>query len=178
MIPGFIISWITFPGVIVHEAAHLLFCRWFGLTVIDVQFFRLAATGPAGYVIHERSNNFWADFFVSVGPFLVNSILCFLICLPIFLPIRVFGVMNAGHVILGWLGLSIGMHAFPSTQDAQTLWSAAKRQAGSGNILALLTLPVVGLIYLGNIGSFFWADLLYAGAIGLGLPELILRWVL
>lgn len=56
MIPGIVISVLTFPGVIVHEAANLLFCRFAGLAVFDVRYFRFG--NPAGYVLHETTSDF------------------------------------------------------------------------------------------------------------------------
>ena len=44
-----LISLVTFPGVIVHEAAHLPFCRLRRMPVVEVCFFRVG--NPAGYVI-------------------------------------------------------------------------------------------------------------------------------
>ena len=41
-IPGFIISFVTFPGVIVHEMAHQLFCRWQRVAVLMFAIFALA----------------------------------------------------------------------------------------------------------------------------------------
>ncbi len=178
IIPGFIVAWLTFPGVIVHESAHLLFCRVFGLTVLDVCFFRFATTGATGYVVHEHTERFWATFFVACGPFLVNSLLCFVICFSIFLPIRFFGVEHWAYYAIGWLGLSIGMHAFPSNQDARTVWAQAKEQIKSGNYAAVLVFPVVALVYVGNVLSIVWADLFYALGVGLALPELVMRAIL
>ena len=40
IIPGFVISIITFPGVIVHELAHQLFCRWCKVPVYEVKYFQ------------------------------------------------------------------------------------------------------------------------------------------
>jgi hypothetical protein len=37
--------------------------------------------------------------------------------------------------------------------------------------------PIVGLIYLGALGSFFWLDLLYGIGVVVGLPHLIISWV-
>ena len=72
-IPGIVITVLTFPGVIVHEAGHLFFCRVFGLQVYNVCFFQFK--NPAGYVIHESSDDFTAQFFVSMGPFISNTLL-------------------------------------------------------------------------------------------------------
>ncbi len=172
MIPGFVIAIITFPGVIVHEAAHMLFCKLRGIAVLDVCFFRFG--NPAGYVVHEEIENFTTAFLVSVGPFIINSLLCIFICLPAFVPVRIFGVTNPLSYFLLWLGISIGMNAFPSTGDAKALYYNAKKAITAGNLWAVLAYPVVLLIYGANIASFFWVDYLYGLAIGLGLPALLL----
>lgn len=171
LIPGILISIATFPGVIVHEAAHMWFCKLRRVAVLDVCFFRFG--NPMGYVVHENTENFNTVFLVSVGPFIVNSLLCIIICFPAFMPMRMFGVESLLSYFLLWLGVSIGMHAFPSTGDAYTLHQQAKKAASSGNILAIISFPLVVLIYLANAGRVFWLDSLYGLAIGLGLPTLI-----
>jgi hypothetical protein len=176
IIPGFLVALATFPGVIVHESAHFLFCKLRGVAVFDVCFLRVG--NPAGYVVHERPQDFLSAFLISTGPFFINSLLCFIICFPVFLPLRVFGVEDPVSYILMWLGLSIGMHAFPSTQDASVLWTEARIAAQHWNPLAIATLPLVGVIYLANIGSIFWLDYLYGVLIGFGLPEYLLNHVI
>lgn len=173
VIPGFIISILTFPGVIVHEAAHMLFCKQRRVPVLDVCFFRIG--NPAGYVVHGEIDDFSTAFFISVGPFVVNSLLCMFICFPAFIPLRVFGVSEPLSYLLLWLGVSIGMHAFPSIGDGQALLQHAKKAASSFNVLAILSFPLVVLIYAANVLSFFWVDYLYGLAIGLGVPALILQ---
>ncbi len=84
-IPGPVIAALTFPGVIIHEAGHLFFCRLFKLQVFDVCFFRFG--NPAGYVIHQQTEDFKAQFFVSMGPFFANTLLCVLFCTAAFLPV-------------------------------------------------------------------------------------------
>jgi hypothetical protein len=170
-IPGFLISIATFPGVIVHEAAHLLFCRLRRVAVLEVCFFRFG--NPAGYVVHEEINDFKTTFLVCVGPFLVNSLLCILICFPAFFPVRLFGVVHPLSYFLLWLGISIGMNAFPSTGDASALFRHARKEASSRNLLAILSFPIVVIIYIANLLSVVWLDYLYGIAIGLGLPSLL-----
>ena len=75
-IPGFVISIATFPGVIIHEAAHLFFCKINKLAVFDVCYFRFG--NPAGYVVHETTNDFGKTFMVGMGPFFINSFFCVL----------------------------------------------------------------------------------------------------
>lgn len=70
IIPGFLISILTFLGVIVHEIAHQLFCRICGVAVLDVCYFK--AGNPAGYVVHEIPKKPSTNILIGVGPFFVN----------------------------------------------------------------------------------------------------------
>ncbi|HLJ92530.1 MAG TPA: metalloprotease family protein [Gemmataceae bacterium] len=173
IIPGWLVSLITFPGVIVHEAAHMFFCKLRGVAVLDVCFFRIG--NPAGYVIHEPPREFTTSFFISIGPFLINSVLCVVFCLPAMVPVRVFGQSDPVAYFLIWLGMSIGMHALPSTGDANGLWREARAAAGSLHPLALASFPLVILIYVANGLRFFWFDYLYGFALGFLLPEMLLK---
>ena len=173
IIPGFLIAAVTFPGVIVHEAAHLLFCKLRRVAVLQACFFQFK--NPAGYVIHEPAHDFTSAFLISMGPFFVNSLLCMLFCFPAFVPVRIFGQEDFVSYFLLWLGVSIGMHAFPSTQDAKVLWHEAREAAARFNPLAIVSLPLVGVIYVANFLRIFWIDYLYGFAIGLLLPDLLFR---
>jgi len=173
MIPGILISILTFPGVIVHEFAHLFFCKLRKVAVFDVCYFRFG--NPVGYVIHENTTNFYTTFLISMGPFFVNTILCLLICIPAYIPINFFNIDHPLSYFLMWLGVSIGMHAVPSNQDAKNLVEQAKEKVKERNILALVSFPIVGLIYTFNVLRFFWADLAYGVAIGVGLPALLFK---
>ena len=172
-IPGILISIFTFPGVIVHEFAHLIFCKLRNVAVFDVCYFRTA--NPVGYVIHENSENFYTTFLISMGPFLVNTTLCLLICIPAYMPLHFFNIDHPFSFFLMWLGISIGMHAIPSNQDAKNVYEQAKEKIKEKNALAILSFPIVGLIYIFNILRFFWADLFYGLAVGIGIPSLIFK---
>ena len=171
IIPGALISVLTFPGVIVHEAAHMLACKLRNVAVLDVCFFRFG--NPAGYVIHEEVNNFNSAFLISVGPFLLNSVLCILICFPSYLPIHFFGLTHPLSYILVWLGVSIGMHSFPSNQDAKNLLYYARKEVKEFNLLAIISFPIVLIIFIANLLSFFWIDYIYGIWLGYFLPSLI-----
>ena len=171
-IPGFVISILSFPGVIVHEAAHFLFCKWGKVAVVDVCYFRVG--NPAGYVIHEPIRKFSTALLVAMGPFIINSLLCIVFCFPALFPMKMFGQNNILSYFWMWLGISIGMHAFPSTVDAKGLWEQAKTAAKAGNPLAFASFPLVVLIYVANILSFIWFDAIYGVAIGWGLPSLVI----
>jgi hypothetical protein len=171
-IPGFLISIVTFPGVIVHELAHQLFCRLLKVPVFEVVYFQVK--NPAGYVLHEAPRNKWHSLLISIGPFFVNTILGAVISLPAALPIKEFG--NAGPLdyVLIYLGVSIAMHAFPSTGDAQAIWQSLKEE-GTPLLAKIVAYPIVGLIYLGAIGSFFWLDLVYGIGVAMGFPHLLIN---
>jgi hypothetical protein len=172
-IPGWLISIVTFPGIIVHEAGHMFFFRLRGVAVLDVCFVRFA--NPPGYVIHEKPGDFTSDFLISVGPVILNTTLCFVLCFPAYLRVSVFEIGDPISYVLMWLGLSIGMHSFPSNQDASSLWDAAKTAARGFNPLALLSFPLVIAVYVANVLRILWFDLIYGAAVGIGLPALLLR---
>ena len=173
IIPGFIIAWLTFPGVIVHEAAHMFFCKLRHVAVFEMCFFRF--DNPPGYIVHEKIDDFTTAFLVSVGPLFINSLLCVLICFPAFVPVRLFELEQPLSYVLLWLGVSIGMHAFPSNHDAMCLYDHAKKAVKAWNPLALLSFPLIGLIMLANTLSIIWADYAYGLFLGIMLPELIFK---
>src|SRR6478752_1138976 len=105
IIPGFLITLLTFPGVIVHELAHQLFCRLYKVPVFEVVYIRMG--NPAGYVLHEKPASKWHSIMISIGPFFVNTILGALIALPAALPVYSFENANIFHYVLIYLGVSI-----------------------------------------------------------------------
>ena len=174
LIPGQVIAALTFPGVIVHELAHQLFCRFFRVAVFDVCYFRFE--NPVGYVIHEPPSKASHHVLIGVGPFIISSLLGAFIAFPAATPVLRFETGTVLDYFLIWLGVSIAMHSFPSTADANSIWEAI-----SGKdvpvLLRFISKPAVGLIYLGAIGSVFWLDLVYGIAIAMLLPELLISFL-
>ena len=171
-IPGFLITVATFPGVIIHELGHQIFCMLCGLEVYDVKYFQLK--NPSGYVIHQSSDQPLKIFLTSMGPFFVNTLLGILIILPASVELLVFEeYTNVLNLVLGWLGISILMHAFPSTGDAKVMVNRILKNPEVSLIWKILAAPFIGLIYLCAAGSFFWLDLLYAVAVGMLVPNLL-----
>ncbi len=172
-IPGFVISLATFPGVIIHEAAHLFFCKLFRLAVFDVCFIRIG--NPAGYVVHETTDNFRVMFLVGMGPFFINTLLCMVFCSAAFLPVWELKIDDPLAYFFYWLGLSIGMHAFPSTVDLTNIWAMAPGLAKRGNMLAIVSLPLVAVLHVLNFARVVWADLGYGIAVGILGPIAIFK---
>jgi len=174
MIPGFLIALVTFPGVMVHEMAHQLFCRLARAAVFDVCYFRLG--NPAGFVVHEHPRTTAQHVLIAVGPFLVNSIVGPLIAFPGIIPVIQFQSGTFIDYLLVWLGVSIAMHAFPSTGDAKSMWQGLHSR-NTSMIAKMFVTPLVALIYLGALGSFFWLDAIYGVALSMALPTLLVHFL-
>lgn len=171
-IPGFIINWITFPDVIVHELGHKLVCHLTKTDVFEVCYFRFG--NPSGYVIHEKPDNVWKHILIGFGPLITNSILGFTLGLVATRPFWEQGGTKFFGGLLFWLAVSIAMHSFPSSGDAKSIWEALWGEKAP--ILArLVGTPLVGIIYLGAVGSIFWLDLVYGLGVAWGLPRYLLK---
>ena len=170
-IPGQLISLLTFPGVIVHELAHQLFCRIYKVPVFQVVYYQFG--NPCGYVLHERVSNKWKSMMISIGPFIVNTVIAALIALPAALPVFKFDTGGPIDYLLIYLSVSIAMHAFPSTGDANSIWHSLKEE-NTPIWAKIVGYPLVGLIYVGSVGSVIWLDFLYGVAVAVGLPNLII----
>jgi hypothetical protein len=171
-IPGIIISILTFPGVIIHEFGHYIFCKVRKVQVFDAKFFQLNLN-VSGYVIHKEPDDFLSVFLISIGPLIVNTILCLLVTLPAAIPYYLFGDRSIITYFYIWLGLSIGMHAFPSNQDANNLWLRAKEEVKKRNILAIISLPLCVLVFIANLLRIIWFDAIYAFSVAILLPQFV-----
>lgn len=176
----FALHFFTFPGVVAHEFAHATACRAVGVPVLEVVYFRFG--DPPGYVRHLNPDHYRQSVVISVAPFLVNTIVAFGAFLGVgVLVTMVDGVGSAPvetivlGVVLSWVGLSVGMNAFPSTGDAKTLWDRSRTEWRRSPVV-LLGIPVVALIYVVNLLSWLWAHLFYA--LGLCVVALYLVWTL
>jgi hypothetical protein len=170
MVPGFYIAIVTFPGVIVHEFAHKLFCQITGTKVIKVCYLRFG--NPSGYVQHEPATNVWKYILIGVGPFVVNTTIGFGIGMIALMKCFHAGALGYVGMFLIWLGVSVAMHSFPSTGDAKYIWSAVWEK-GAPISTRLVATPLVVIVLLGALGSVFWLDLLYGMGIAMGLPKLL-----
>jgi len=172
-VPGIIISIITFPGVIIHELAHQIFCRIMRVPVYEVKYFQFS--NPCGYVVHEATQNPLKTFFISIGPFLINTLIGMIIISPAAIELVVFeDYSNLLNLLLGWIGFSTLMHAFPSTGDAKVLVNNILKNKNVNVLVKIIVSPVIGLIYIGALGSVIWLDAIYAIAIAMIIPNLFL----
>lgn len=171
LIPGNIIAALTFPGVVVHELAHFLFCRLFKVPVYQVCYFQ--AENPAGYVIHQEPRHWGQSALIAMGPFFLNSILGSFFAFPSVLRAFEFeGATSLADQILIWLGISIAMHAIPSKTDIKSMWQSVSGVKAPW-LAKVVIAPVAGLMHVLALGSIIWLDLLYGVCI-IGLPPHIL----
>lgn len=171
IIPGQLIALLTFPGVIVHELAHFIFCRLFNVKVLDVCFFR-ADTLP-GYVVHESTANPLKVLGISIGPLLFNTMVGGILGLSAAVPAYEFGDFRFTDVIVIWLGVSIAMHSFPSQADAYSL----RRFVQSNPVsfwIKYTFIPVSYLLQMGSALSVIWLDVFYGVFVVYGASKLFL----
>lgn len=157
LIPGWLISIVTFPGTIIHEWAHKKFCEWLDVPIHKVVYFRIG--NPAGYVLHEQPQTYQQTFWISVGPLLINSAMA--VILGFFSSQCV--VESGLWYLLLWAGFSVGMHAFPSDHDMEHVSIASKNAIKRGGAFwHYLAIPFAWLIWFANKLRFFWFDAIYA----------------
>jgi len=156
LVSGDAIALLTFPGVILHEFAHKLFCTFLKIKVYEVCYFRVGT--PSGYVKHEQTTEFKHTFLIDTGPFLINTITS----LIVFFFARFLEEISIVWLIMVWLGASFAVNSFPSTGDAKNLWRETNKHIKK-NFLVIIGYPVVAFIYIANILSMLWFDFIYAG---------------
>lgn len=176
-IPGWLFTALTFPGVIVHEAAHRFFCDLTGVPVYAACYFRFG--NPAGYVVHGPVDSLGKSLLIAVGPLLLNSLLCIAITFPAVFPLHVLDVENADPVffVLQWVGISIGAHAFPSNVDINNFIQQLEKACGD-KVLLSLSKGVAAVFKLANALRVFWFDLIYALMISKVLPVVFIKALL
>jgi len=160
IIPGYLISLITFPGIIIHEWSHKKFCNWTGVRVEKVVYYHFSFNGgPAGYVIHDEPKNYVQTFWISIGPLVINSLVT--IIFAIFA--SMFITSSNMWLFLMWFAVSAGVNAFPSNHDMKNIWEASKNEIKkSGNIIHYLAFILVAIVWIANALRFFWFDFIYA----------------
>jgi hypothetical protein len=176
-IPGSIISTLTFPGVIIHEMSHRFFCDIEKIPVYDVCYFK--AGNPAGYLIHAPTTKLRSSLLISIGPLIINTFVCSILTLSATFPLTILKVENSSFVfaLLFWIGISAGMHAFPSNADIDNFIATVKNTQEGGGLLFLAKVFSY-ILKTANALRFFWFDLLYAFGISQILPSLISLFIL
>jgi hypothetical protein len=156
--------------VIIHELGHQVGCWVTGTRVLEVSYLRLGV--PAGYVIHAQPASPWRHMIIAAGPFLVNSALAFGIGWAHLQGWWASDPAWLSPLVLVWLGVAIGMHAFPSMQDATSLLDSVWTR-GAGFFAKLLITPIGALMVLGAFANWVFLDLAWGLAFAWIAPRLI-----
>lgn len=151
---SYIVNYLTFPGVVIHELAHKIFCEQFGVVVFRVSYFRFG--NPIGYVTHETPANLRAALGISMGPLFINSAAA----LGFSYLATYFSAGDYWKWILLWIGFSAGIHAFPSDADIRNV--VAGRKGIVGFIGYIIAFPFLSLLRLANRLKPYGFDLIYA----------------
>ncbi len=172
-IPGWLIALLTFPGVICHEIAHRFFCDICGVPVYAACYIRVG--NPAGYVVHGPVRSLKSAFLISIGPLIVNTLLCSLISFAAVIPLFILKVADTSFAsgLLIWVGISMGMHAFPSNVDMDN-FTALVQHTGTRGLAHIAGKFFSGLFALANVLRFIWFDAIYAFVVASLLPWLVL----
>ena len=171
LIPGEIIAVATFPGIVVHEAAHVLFCKLTRTPIQHVCYFRYGS--PAGYVIHDWPTSVWKQILIGIGPLILNTLIGFALGVTAALTHLDFDHIGIVSGLFLWLAVCIATRAFPSTSDVATMWRSIWAQ-GSPLSAKVVGTPLVVISFLGAAGSYIWLDVLYGVVIVFGLPKAFL----
>lgn len=172
-IRSYLPSLLTFPGVVLRQAIQVVMCRLAGVKVLDVRYFRRDT--PSGYVLHEMPKELRTSLGLALGPLVVHTILCMALCLPALAPVQFHeSSIDAMGLFQLWLGLSIGMHAFPPFRDTNNLWELTRKEAINHGALVRVAFPVLAFIRTAQRLSLLGFDVVYAGAVGLVIPWFVL----
>lgn len=134
---------VTAPGVAVHELGHAFFCWLSGVKIHKIKLFQFKQV--AGYVQHDDPQYFYQHVLISFGPLVVNTLVAMVLFAGIKAPWN-----DYYNIVWLWLAVGIGLHAIPSTGDADALWGAAKRRFWH-NPLVLITFPLIAALYFLNL---------------------------
>lgn len=170
---------LTFPGVIMHAIAQRFMCDILNVPVYRINYFSVFSRAT-GDVFHEDTNNFGVACLISMVPFILNSILCMLLTLPIgiiFILGTKFSLQGTTFdylkFILCWIGVSCGFNAVPSKQDIKKLSNKPHSYGGKIVLFCIKALFWPFHIPIINLGTS--CSLMYVGLLSLLLPVLFFR---
>ena len=166
--PGKIFAFLTFPGVIMHEISHRLMRDFLRIPVYSINYFPTEET-QASQAYHHKAMKLNHNLLICFAPLITNNLLCMLFTLPVNSMIVIARDPEGfkfSIVFLWWVGISMGVHAFPSYEDIyNTLLGEDKKNYGS----------FVGfLCFIANWFNYSrWIRFVYAVLVSYILPLLI-----
>lgn len=160
IMPGKIVSLLTFPGIILHEFSHMLMCKIKKIPIYNVCYFKYDDE-IQGYVVHKKAEKAMDNILISVGPFIINSIIGMLIGIPASILFVTNKQIDFSTIFLLWLSISITMHSLPSPSDAQKVWEIVNDEEIS-TLNFILLYPFALFMKIAGALAWTWFDFLYS----------------
>lgn len=170
IIPGIVITLVTFPGFVMQTLASRFCCDLLGVPVYEAHYF-------TGTIIHEKIDSPVRAALVAFASFFVNTVLCAVLLFPVVFSFALdsFTYEQAGiQLLLGWVGISIGMHALPARATINHYLESLPEDTRRGWIYSIL-LGTSAVFILIDLLKHLWFDLAYAVIVGIATPFLITR---
>ena len=143
-----ILSYIFCIGVILHESAHVLFSKVFGVPIKKIRYFYVEHTETpekeffqaGGEVQLREINSVIAALFLGIAPLIINGILVALIFF--YSPIL---AESPYYAIFIYLGIALGLNAHPSKEDL-VLWLKAFKHSPKRAFFEICLMLILGII--------------------------------
>jgi hypothetical protein len=163
---GWLVWQLTFPGRIMRVASYRMLCDINKVEVFEVNYFR-------GTMAHGAIPSLGTALLIAIAPLCVNTLLCAVLTFPAAMPMAIGAEnMRPELIFLFWLGISIGMHAFPDRA-----YSLHLIEKGSINdqrkILNIFGRGLCELFGLANFLRRLWFDLIYAILVSVSVANLV-----
>jgi hypothetical protein len=111
---------------------------------------------------------------VTVGPWVVCSLVAATIALPAATRLSVLGGGSTLDALFVWLSISIAMHALPTSEETASLMAAVEGR-GVSTLSQVCMLPLAALMGLGVLLSCVMEGLLYGLLVAFGVPALVVH---
>lgn len=164
IIPGGLIALATFPGVMMHELSHYLMCRLFSVHVSEIKLFSLkpahftfSSEVPLGWVSHTIPKKYYQTVLISSAPIVFNTI----VAVALYISALTYFQIGPFHYVLLYLGFCCAVNAFPSKGDGNVLLNSAREELRKKNYFAILSYPIILVIFVMHYLSRAWLDFAY-----------------
>ena len=164
---GFLFNIVTFPGQIFRILAYRFMCDLLKVKVYEVNYFK-------GILVHGSLGNLRKAFLISIAPLFLNTLLCAVLTFPAVFPFLIGDSAVFWPIFFAWLGLSLGVHAFPQRKVIESFIDTVDGAPSGGAFYALCRVFAYIMAFV-NFLRVFWFDLAYAVAVAAALPLLLLH---
>jgi hypothetical protein len=160
-IPGWLVSILTFPGIVFHEIAHRFFCDIYNIPVFKIVYLSPFSDEHSGCVVHAQTKRFKHVFFISTAPLLFNSLIFMLCTFPFGIKVCLgsYGIfwenslVEIAYFFITWIGLCASIHLFPSEKDMSHLHNIqTPKNSHFSTIFAILIIKYINLMNFPLLG--------------------------